>query len=161
MPSTVCAQRLALRTNVLFDLLEVPNIGAEMTVGTRSTLGLDIYGANGMWGHDVLLAAVQPEWRYWFNGRPMTRSYIGIGGLFDFHDLHWKHRRYSGYAGGAGLTMGYVQNLGRRVNLEAHFGFGALVYRQREERDGTYLLTHTDYALIPTKFGVSISWIIQ
>ena len=161
MSLPMSAQRFALRTNLLFDALQVPNLGAEMTVGPRTTLGLDLFGAEGAWGKNMRFAAVQPEWRYWFNGRPMTRSYLGVAGLFDFHDFDWKGDRYSGYAGGAGLTMGYAYSLGRRLNLETYFGFGAIFYRQRETYEGQPSFTHTDYLLMPTKVGISISWIIQ
>ena len=35
-----------------------------------------------------------PEYRYWFNGRPMTREFVGIAALGVSYDITWGDRIY-------------------------------------------------------------------
>ena len=51
-----------------------------------------------------------PEYRYWFNGRPMTREFVGIAALGVSYDITWGDRIYQGDAAGAGITFGYALN---------------------------------------------------
>ena len=77
----MCAQQIAVKTNGLSLLAGVPNLGCELVVGERSSVDLSFYGGYKPWGTDIKLIGLQPEYRYWFNGRPMVREYIGISAL--------------------------------------------------------------------------------
>jgi len=171
------AQQLAIGTNVLMDALMMPNIGVEMGLGKshfaeRSVLGLHGYFIRKPWGKDVKAWGIQPELRYFFSGRAMSRWFFGIGAHVAKYDVTWSSKVYNGNAIGAGLTFGYVFNLTKRLNIDVHSGFGALYYRQKEHFEGDFYDTEYSqtghivpnsrgYTLLPTRIGVSITYIIK
>lgn len=108
--------------------------------------------------------------RYWFNGRPMTREFVGIAALGVSYDITWGDRIYQGDAAGAGITFGYALNLNRRLNVEFYGGFGAVYFKQKQYykndniedyTDGTAQANANGYKLLPIKIGVSISYIFK
>lgn len=167
------AQQIAVKTDVLLDALTAPNLGLEMVCGEKSTVGLSFMGCNKPYGQDVKIFALQPEYRYWINGRPMTREFIGLCALGTSYTINRKNTTYDGLAAGLGLTFGYNYNISKRFNIEGYFGFGAVAYSHREYRsdalysdymdDGETKVSHntTGYVLMPTKIGISVSYIIK
>lgn len=165
------AQLIAVKTDGLKWALMTPNVGLELVIGERTSLDFSLYGTNNPWGKDVKMFAFQPEFRYWFNGRPMVREYIGVGLLAETHDITWGRHIYKGDALGAGLTFGYVFDLTKRLNLELYAGFGAVAYFQKEyyindnyedyENGAGSKNNSTGYILVPTKLGVAVSYILK
>ena len=70
------AQMLAVNTDMLLDVMMTPNAGVEVVVGERTTLGGHIFGNYKPWGKDVKMVGVQPEYRYFFSGRPLHKFFI-------------------------------------------------------------------------------------
>ena len=69
---TARSQAISVNTDVAMLALQTYNIGAEMTIGNRSTLGLSVFTNNKPYWHtDMKMIGVQPEYRYYFGGRPM------------------------------------------------------------------------------------------
>ena len=166
------AQMLAVNTDVAADLLMTPSIGAELVTGNSSTLGVNVLGNYKPWGKDIRLIAVQPEYRYFFSGRPMHREFVGIGGVGASYDITWKGKVYDGMALGVGLTFGYVFSITHRLNIDCHAGFGAIMYRHKEyyendKYDTDYSVNGIErtnakgYVLLPTRIGVSVSYILK
>lgn len=171
LPQEVRAQQVAVKTNGLMWAAMMPNIGTEFVVGERSTIDLGIFGSTSIYGHEAKIFGVQPEYRYWFNGRPMTREYVGVAALGATYDITWSERIYQGDAAGVGVTMGYVINLGKRWNVECYGGFGAVAFKQKEyflntnfedyNDDNSSRTNSTGYKLLPIKIGVSVTYIIK
>jgi len=166
------AQMVAVNTDVLMDALQLPSLGAELVIGERSTIGLNAFGGYHPWGKKVQVIGVQPEYRYYFSGRPMSRYFVGLGGLLTSHDITWSGKVYNGNAAGVGLTFGYVLSLTKRLNLDFHAGFGAVYYRQKEYFEGDFydedysingvIRTNAKgYTLLPTRIGISVSYILK
>lgn len=168
------AQSFAVNTDVAKLALQTYNLGAEMTVGQRSTLGIEVFANNKPYFHkDMKVVGVTPEWRYYFGGRPMYHHFIGVGALAMRYNVDWKDKRYKGDAAGAGITFGYVVALSRRWNLDAHAGLGLVFYHERQRyisddmpelkrTDGNSAdLAHTGYQILPTKIGITLSYIIR
>ena len=165
------AQLLAVKTDGLKWTLMTPNAGMEVVIGERSSIDFSIFANNNPWGMDVKMVGFQPEYRYWFNGRPMVREYVGVGMLVSTHDITWDRQIYKGDALGAGLTFGYVFELTTRLNLELCAGFGVVTYFQKEyfindnyedyENGAGSKNNSTGYTLLPTKLGVSVSYILK
>lgn len=165
------AQQLAVGTDLMLDLLQTPNIGAEMVVGERATIGLNVFGNYKPWGKDMKMLGVQPEVRYWFGGRPMHKYFVGVGAIGASYDITWKGKIYDGTALGAGITFGYVFNITNRLNIDAHAGFGIISYKHKEyhQYDNYYDYTHggvietnaTGNYLLPTRIGVSLTYILK
>ncbi len=154
MPMKASAQLLAASTDVALLATQTYNIGVEMTVSNRSTLGLSVLGNYHPWVlSDMRCIGVQPEWRYYFSGRPMMSHFVGVSALFANYDFVWKDERHHGDAAGAGLTFGYVLPLAERWNIDFHAGVGLVFYNGEESSVGSII--------IPTKIGISLSYIIR
>ena len=165
------AQSFAINTDLTMLALQTYNIGAEMTVGNRSTLGLSVFGNNKPYFHkEMRVIGVQPEYRYFLGGRPMYHHFVGIGLLAAEYSMTWGNKSYKGTAWGGGLTFGYVVPLSSRLSIDAHVGAGVVFSHHREEMtDGTNLLLKDDtsakdgfwgYRILPTKIGVTLSYTI-
>ena len=155
------AQQIAVKTDVLFDGLATPNLGLELVTGNKTTLGISAMGCSQPYGKDINFLAVQPEFRYWFNGRPMTREFVGLGAIVASYRLQWKNEFYRGFAGGIGLTFGYTYNISKRFNVEGYFGFGAVAYRHFDHESETPGLGAKikDEAWFREKFiGKTVEW---
>ena len=158
------AQRMAVKTNLLYLATGTPDLGAELVVGERISLSFSVFGSRNPYWRDKSLGeetvtrfiALQPEVRYWFNGRPLTRFYAGVNLLASAYDYPFRERVYQGNAAGAGLTVGYVFNLTRKLDLELSTGAGLLLYRGKREEEFT-----NGYKLCPQKLGVTLVYIIK
>ena len=166
------AQRLAVNTDVAMDLIMTPSFGVEMTVGDRSTLGLNVLGNYKPWGMEVKMFGVQPEYRYYFSGRPMHSFFAGVGGLGSFFKLTRRGKIYDGINYGVGVTFGYVMKLSQRWNVDFHGGVGAVGFSRKEyyvgdNYDSDYIIDGRNktnshgYYLMPTRIGVSVNYIIK
>lgn len=173
------AQKVALKTNLLYDATATVNAGIEIGLAPRWTL--DISGNfndwtmshNRKWKHWL----VQPEARYWFCER-FSGHFIGIhahGGEYNFGNL--KHgikflgsdfskltdNRYQGWYVGGGLSYGYAWILGKHWNLEAELGIGYIYTRfdkypcaecgEKIEEDASH------HYFGPTKLALSIVYL--
>lgn len=166
------AQMLAVSTELTSDVMLAPSIGLELVTANHSTVSL-----NALWGQKILgkpyrVVALQPEYRYYFSGRPMSQWFVGVGGIITSYDIHTRGKVYDGYAGGVGVTFGYVWNLTERLNLDLHSSLGTVFYKQKEyyeqdNYDTDYLIDGQQrtnargYYLMPTRIGISISYIIK
>ncbi len=165
------AQMLAANVDALWLATLTPNIGVELVVGEHSTVGLHSLFASKPLGKDIKMTLLQPEYRYYFSGRPMYREFIGVGGIAGTYDITWSSKVYDGTALGLGLTFGYVLPLKKRLNIDFHAGFGFIHYKQKEYFvgdqydidyvfDGEQRANANGYYLLPTRIGVSVSYIL-
>lgn len=171
--ATIQAQKLSINTDLAMDALTIPNLGMEITCGERSTFTLNLLGSyHPWWSSESKMFGFQPELRYYFSGRPLNSWFAGLGGIAGFYDMTMHGKVYNGLAYGAGLTIGYVFKLSSRWNIDAHAGFGCIGYNRKEyyvgdnyDIDyavGDNLRTNaTGYYLMPTRIGVSITYIIK
>ena len=126
------AQQVAVKTNALYWLAMTPNIGCEIVAGEHTSLDIS---ASGHWKPYDLpskLISIQPEFRYWFNGRPFTRQYVGAKLQITKYDIAWKKSVYDGTAASVGIIFGHVFNIAKRWNLELEGGLDAVAYTQKE-----------------------------
>lgn len=136
----LCAQKVGVKTNLAADFALNPNIGLEIGLAPKWTLGVDgrfnawTLSGDKRWKH----WAVRPGVRYWLCDR-FGGSYFGaylhggqynVGGISlnvnllgtDFRKL--KDTRYQGWFVGGGVSYGYAFVLGRHWNLETEIGVG-------------------------------------
>lgn len=146
---TVCgygvhAQEFALKTNLLYDALLTPSIGAEIGLAPKWTL--DLSGQLNAWkvnNHLWKQWVVQPEARYWFCRR-FSGHFLGahlLGGQYNFGNLdlpfsflgtdfrELKDHRKQGWMVGAGIAYGYSYILDRHWNIEGEIGIGWIYTR--------------------------------
>ena len=180
------AQQIAVKTNALMWLATMPNIGCEFVTGERSTIDVTLATSTSIIGKKAKTLVCQPEYRYWFNGRPMTREYVGLGIIGATYNITWGEKIFEGDAGGLGLTLGYVLNfaninkegkfkklheLSKRLNIEFTGGCGFVFFQQRQyyvndsfddyTGTGAIQANAKGYKILPLKLGVSVTWILK
>ena len=171
----------AVKTNALYDVLLVPNVGAELYLGKNWSVG-----ANWMyawWKHD----AKHWYWRvyggdvyarYWFGRKakekPLTGHHIGVYAQALTYDFETGGRGYMGgkpggniwdkASFGAGIEYGYSHPIARRLNLDFTLGVGYLTgdYHEYIPMDGCYVWQATKNRrwFGPTKAEVSLVWLL-
>ena len=166
------AQLVVVNTEATSDMLMAPSLGLEIVTGNRSSIGINALYSNGLLGKDFKISAIQPEYRYWFSGRPINKWFVGGGGIAALFDVKRKGKVYDGYGFGIGVTYGYVWNLTERLSIDFHSGFGVFFYTRKEyfatdnydidySLDGVQRANATGYYLLPTRVGISVSYILR
>lgn len=139
--ATLCsAQKVALKTNVLYDATTTFNLGAEFCLSPKWTLDISgnynpwTFSNNKKWKHWL----VQPEARYWFCNK-MQGHFIGfhaLGGQYNLSNIDadfmflgtdfakLKDYRFEGWMIGTGIAYGYSWALSKHWNIEAEIGLG-------------------------------------
>lgn len=172
---------MALKTNMLYDVLAVPEISAEFYLGKNfSIVGNWEYGwwdndsRHRYWrayGGDVAL-------RWWFGEKakqkPLTGHHLGVyAGAVTF-DFEFGGK---GYMGGrpkgslwdrcllvSGVEYGYSLPIARRLNIDFTIGFGYAhgEYIEYVPDDGCYVWesVHNLRWFGPTKAEISLVWLI-
>ena len=139
-------QKVAVKTNLLYDATTTMNLGLEIGLGKKWSL--DLSGNYNPWKFDdetrLRHWGVQPELRYWlcekFNGHFLGLhghyAKYNVGGMSFLSDNMERHR-YQGHLWGGGISYGYQWLIGKRWNLEATVGLGyaRLWDRKYEERN--------------------------
>lgn len=170
LPIAANAQMLSANTDVLWDAAMSPNIGFELTVANKSTLQVNAITSQKPYGKDLRFTAVQPEYRYYFSGRPMYKHFVGLSAFGAVYKATIQDKDYNGSAAGAGITFGYVLPLAKRLNIDFHAGMGVAKYRQKEyyldQEHNTNAAGYEEanangWLLVPTRIGVSLSYILK
>ncbi|MDE5942200.1 MAG: DUF3575 domain-containing protein [Muribaculaceae bacterium] len=144
MPLALLGQKVALKTNLLYDALLTPTVGMEVGIAPKWTVeanaSLNAWAVND---HRWKQWMVQPEARYWFCQR-FSGHFVGahlIGGQYNFGNIDanfkflgtdfskLKDERYQGWMAGAGVAYGYSWILSRHWNFEAEIGLGWIYTR--------------------------------
>ena len=171
------AQKVGIKTNLLYDATASANLGLEF--GLRPHWTLDISGDLNMWtihDHKWKHWFVQPEARYWFCEK-FSGSFFAfhvIGGQYNFGNLpggfkflgsdfrNLNDHRYQGWAGGGGIGYGYAWELAKHWNMEFEIAVGAIYTKydvydcetcSRKEGSGH----HIYYG--PTKLALSLEYL--
>ena len=164
---------MAVKTNMLYDALLVPNIGVEFYVGKNwSVAGNWMYAwwksdrKHNYWriyGGDV-------ELRRWFGRRavekPFSGHHVGLYGQIVTYDFELGGKGYLGdkWSYGGGVAYGYSLPVGHRFNVDFTLGIGYLggLYKEYIPLDGHYVWQTTKKRrwFGPTKAGISLVWLI-
>ena len=142
---SLSAQKLTVKTNLLYDATATVNLGVEVGLAPKWTFDLSgnyngwTFSNNRKWKHWL----AQPELRYWFCER-FNGHFLGfhlVGGIYnignidadfklfdtDFGSL--KDHRYEGWMVGGGMGYGYQWLLSKHWSLEAEIGLGYIYTR--------------------------------
>lgn len=172
---------MALKTNMLYDVLAVPNISAEFYLGKNwSVVGNWMYG---WWKTD----ARHRYWRiyggdiaarWWFGSqahrKPLTGHHVGVYGGVVTYDFEWGGEGYMGGLPGrtlwdrcmkvCGLEYGYSLPIARRLNIDFTIGIGYMggKYLKYVPDDKFYVWKSTNRLnwFGPTKAEISLVWLI-
>ncbi len=178
--------RMSVKTNMLYDVLAVPNVSAEFYLG-KDWRGRDwsfaagwVYGWWDMnsrhrywriYGGDIAV-------RRWFGRKakekPLTGHHAGLYGQIFAYDFEWGVKGYMGGKPGgtlwdglnyaAGVEYGYSLPIARRLNIDFAIGVGYWGGRYYEyiPVDGHYVwqATKNRQWFGPTKAEVSLVWML-
>ena len=163
----------AIKTNALYDLLLVPNIGVEFCFGKNWSVGANwMYawwsnrGKNNFWriyGGDV-------EVRRWFGKKaaekPLQGHHLGVYGQLLTYDFETGGRGYMAdkWNYTFGVSYGYSLPIAKRLNLDFTLGIGYWGGRYKEYLpvEGHYVWQSTKNRrwFGPTKAEVSLVWLL-
>ena len=167
---------MALRTNLLYDAVLIPNIGIEVGLGMGFTIGADWFGTwlssdkrHWYWqGYGGYLTA-----RYYFGKAAaeqlFTGHHVGIYGTALTYDVEFGGIGYQAakFGFGGGVEYGYSLRVAESLCLDFNLGLG---YQGGEYKkymptdDGTghyvWMSTHMRNWWGPTKAEVSLKWLI-
>ena len=166
------ASYLALKSNLLYDALLIPNLSLEASIGSGWTLGAG--GMLAWWSKDA-------KHRYWriYGGdleirkyfgtlsksKPLQGHHLGIYGDFLTYDFEFGAKGYQSKATyAAGIKYGYSHPIATRLNLDFALGIGYLHsnYKTYVPRDGCYVYQETKKRkwLGPTQAEISLVWLL-
>lgn len=170
------AQKVTLKSNLLYDATATMNLGLEFGLARKWTL--DVPVNYNPWkpdnGRRLRHWGIQPEIRYWFCER-FNRTFIGLHGHYaDFNIGGWpdwsfvsgnmQQNRYQEHLYGAGFSVGHSWILKKRWSIEASLGLG-YAYIAYEKYPcttcGTKSKDTSKNYLGPTKASVSLIYVIK
>lgn len=172
---------VALRTNMLYDALLMPNIGCEMYLGKSWSVAANwLYGwwktdrRHWYWrayGGDIAV-------RKWLGKaaeeKPLTGHHIGIYAQIFTYDFEMGGRGYMGGKPGGtiwnkmnhamGAEYGYSLPIARKLNIDFSLGMGYWggIYHEYKPRNHYYVwqATKERHWIGPTKLEVSLVWLL-
>ena len=166
------ASYFALKSNLLYDALLVPNLSLEASISSGWTLGAG--GMLAWWSKD----AKHRYWRIYGGGleirkyfgtlaksKPLQGHHLGIYGDFLTYDFEFGAKGYQSKATyAAGIKYGYSHPIANRLNLDFSLGIGYLHsnYKTYVPRDGCYVYQETKKQkwLGPTQAEISLVWLL-
>lgn len=162
---------LAIETNLLFDALAIPNIGAEIGIYKGLTVGgnyQNIWLRDKAWTRWYRFEGFEAGINWYINkeNRPFKDHHIGIYGQMVTWDFTIDGRGYLAerWAYGGGISYGYVLPIGKRFNLDFEIGIGYLGGNMHEyiPEDGHRVWqSYKPFHWIgPTKLGITLQWLI-
>lgn len=166
------ASYFALKSNLLYDALLVPNLSLEASISGGWTLAAG--GMFAWWSKD----AKHRYWRIYGGGleirkyfgtlsksKPLQGHHLGIYGDFLTYDFEFGAKGYQSKATyAAGIKYGYSHPIANRLNLDFALGIGYLHsnYKTYVPRDGCYVYQETKKRkwLGPTQAEISLVWLL-
>lgn len=170
LPKEVQAQQVAIHTDVMQDVLMIPNVGIELFIDDTKSVQFSGFATSSPWTMDLKAAGVQAAYKYWLSGRPLTREFVGINGLLSTYEVTTGDKIRKGDTAGLGICFGYAWPLTKRLSLTAHSSLGLAYYRQEEYYsyddisnyiENQKMPNSTGLRLVPLNIGVTISYIIK
>lgn len=167
----VCAnaQRVAVKTNMLYDVVGIASLGGELKTSKHSSVNLMMsYNPLKYTGAKWKNFSFQPEYRHWFH-RAFTGPFISANmayGGFNIDKMHigglyGKHRE--GHFLGAGVGGGYHLILGERFSLEFTVAADFVHCRYHKYREGDLPYHEGKFqsnTVVPIGTGVSLAFML-
>ena len=175
IPETCVPTRIApfaLKTNLLYDAILIPNIGVEWGFA-------DHWSAAANWMYTWIsnnskhrywrIYGGDLEVRYWLNSdedRPLKGHHFGAYGGILTYDIEFGGKGYQGdrWSYHFGLSYGYSMPIARRLNLDFNIGIGYMggEYKEYEPIGNRYYWSSTKnrHWFGPTKAEASLVWLL-
>lgn len=164
---------LGLKTNLLFDIILVPNISLEWAFAPQWSISVEYMHA--WWKSDAShkywrTYGGNAELRYWFGKKAvhkrLTGHHVGIYGGALTYDFEWGGKGYQAHKWSTnfGISYGYSAPIARRLNLDFEIGLGYLSgeYEEYEPKGDHYYWQATKNRKFfgPTRAEVTLVWLL-
>ena len=160
--------KIAVKTNLLFDVALVANLGVEISPWKHWSLDIPVWYSpyNIASTRKIRLLAVQPEFRWWPE-EAMSGHYFGlhthVAGFNIALNDYARYQDPNSALWGVGLGYGYAMSLGKGGHwvLEFNLGAGFAKYRYdayRNWNDGPKFKSGSDCYWGITRAGVTLSY---
>lgn len=168
----------AVKTNLLFDAVIMPNIEIEVPIGRRWSVNGEYMFPwwllkDNRYCLEILSGGL--EGRYWLGSSQsrkhhevLTGHFVGLYAGGGKYDLQWKENGYQGeFFIAAGISYGWATRIARNLHLEFSIGIGLLRtdYRHYHVRDNYNTLLwqeNGNYTWFgPTKAKISLVWLLN
>lgn len=164
---------MSLKTDMLYDIALVPNIGMEFHAGKGWTIGVngmyawwsikDKHIYHRIYGGDIF---IRKYFGRKYEENSMTGHHLGIYGQILTYDFEYgeKGQMSDKWNFGGGIEYGYSFPVARKLNIDLALGVGYLTgkYHNYLPNDDHYILesTHIRKWIGPTKAEISLIWLI-
>lgn len=163
----------AIKTNMLYDALAIPNIGIDVHLGKNWSLAA--YWMYAWWKCDTRyrywrIYGGDVEVRKWFGrkakAKPLTGHHIGVYAQMLTYDFEWGGRGYLGdkWSYGGGISYGYSLPITARLNIDFGLSVGYIggKYKEYLPTDNHYVwqVTKQRHWIGPTEAEISLVWLI-
>lgn len=173
---------VALKTNLLLDVVTAVNLAAEVPIGNRfSVVGEVIYPWWRNWDNNftMQIESYHGEVKYWLGERTqenrLTGWSAGLYGGWGRYDLQpFSEEGVQGDFYDVGAMISYSHSIARNLNLEYTLGLGYLSTKYNDyymaydtEKYGDIKvipypwMNNTLRTVLPTRIGVSLIWLIN
>ena len=163
------AQRIAVTTNALEDVLLTPNIGVDVVVSDRQSISFDAsfapYKISQSFHNKCM--TLRGGYKYWFN-QAFYAHYIGVDAVISSTDVGAGNVDYRGEYLGVGVGYGYSFILSKRWNIVPCVGVGIAYCRSYEGYDhmisvgnGVQAVTTSGFKPIITRLGVTFQYVLN
>ena len=165
---------MALKTNILYDALLLPNLAVEFYIPGRWSI--EVEGDWSWWntGSKEKYWRIQSagiELRKWmgkkYKNRPLNGHYLGLYGMAGTYDVKLEERGYlSDWSYSVGLSYGYSLPIAKRLNLEFGLALGYLGGEYKDYHYDSYdshfpwERTRQRHYFGPTKAKAALVWLI-
>lgn len=128
----VLAQGIAMRSNLAADAMGIVNLGVDFTLNDQTTMSV-----TGLVGKtyvpflkNTFALGGQLEARHWFSHQPYEDFFLGVTATPAIYKMTRKDIEHKGFAIPLGFNFGYSWPINRKLNIEASYGAGLLMYSE-------------------------------
>ena len=163
------AQRIAVTTNALEDIVLTPNVGVDVVVADRQSITFDAsvspYKIADNFHNKRM--TVRVGYKYWFN-QAFYAHYVGVDAVLSSSDVGVASFKSRDEYIGVGVGYGYSFILGKRLNLVPHVGIGIAYGKSYDGYDqmlapgqGVQAVATPGFKPILTRFGITINYVLN
>lgn len=166
-----CVPRVAVKTNLVHDVLLTPDLGIEVSIARRFSLSGE--GVWAWWSRSARhrywrIYGGWLEFRYWLGSLPGRRAlsghHVGVYGSMLEYDFEFGGKGWQspGLTYGVGVSYGYSFPLNARLNIDvsARVGYSCGELIEYRPQCGTYVCQKHSYNRYfgPTGIEISLVW---
>ena len=162
------AQRLALTTNLLEDVVVTPNVGIDIVMADRQSLTFDAsfapYNLSSRFSNKCM--TFRAGYKFWLN-QAFYAHYIGVDAIASSNDMCLGRWTSKDEYVGIGVGYGYSFIISKKLNIVPHIGVGLAYgysyegYDHMDGSQGIQAVATPGFIPILTRFGVTLHYVLR